>query len=368
MSTSHICAGCQRPLPKREYLKCVGCKASYDIDCASISSKFFNLMTKKDQWQCPECKSKKPKTGNVNTPVRNVAPADDIAIASPTPASEDNYVTHRKKSSRHTDYAPLSDQDPVSSPEITQNILQKDMLDELKSYMSGIIRIEISSLREVITELTHTIKSQNDRIEKLETKVQELENRKCDHPNIASLESRISDLQVEIYDRDQALLINDIEIAGCPEERNENSTHIVIALAKKIGVDLDLKDVVSAERAGPPPPMTQGGAAVRPRPLVVRLTRRTTRDALLKAARVRRNITTEGLPLPGPTRSIYVNERLTRHYRHLFQKARELSRSHKFKYTWTREGKIFVRQEEGKMSYRLRSEDDLKRVFGQLII
>jgi hypothetical protein len=198
--------------------------------------------------------------------------------------------------------------------------------------MSGLIQTQTDSLRAAITALTDTIKLQNSRIEQLNARVEVLENETMSHPDISVLESTITDLRVEIQDRDQTLLLNDMEIAGYPEETGENGTHIIIALAKKIGVNLDEKDVVSAERAGAPRSTIQGSSHSRPRPLAIRLTRRATRDALIQAVRVRRNITTESLPITGPARPIYVNERLTKHYRQLFLMARDLARSHKFKY------------------------------------
>lgn len=367
MNAPQLCAGCQKALPKREYLKCMACEAGYDLDCANVSYKFFNLMKKKDQWICPECKSNKPKTGNVNTPLRPMITSDSTeALAFLHSDKEDHNVTHRKRGSRPSGDTNISEQDLTSQDINVRSTAENDSMTELKLYMSELIQSQTDSLRAAINALTDTIRLQNSRIEKLEARVEELENSRKLHPDISSLKSTITDLQAEIHERDQTLLLNDVEIAGYPEEASENCTHIVIALAKKIGLNLDEKDVVSADRAGPLRPSGEGGTPARPRPMAVRLTRRATRDALLQAARVRRTITTEGLPLPGPSRPIYVNERLTKHHRQLFQKARELARSHKFKYVWTREGKIFVRQEDGKARYRLRSEVDLKKVFGEL--
>ncbi|KAL0893373.1 hypothetical protein ABMA27_014960 [Loxostege sticticalis] len=364
------CAGCQKPIPNREYLRCMACKATYDIDCANISYKLFCLMKKKDQWKCPECMSKRPKTGNINTPARPTVAdnMDELGLVLPSD-QEDHNITHRKKPQELTDKTTFYNQEMLNPEPSTSGALgdymhdRYDMVTELKLYMNELIRDQTDSLHTAISELRDTIKAQNNRIQQLETRVQELENQKNQHPDVSSLRNTISDLQAEIHDRDQELLLNDIEITGFPEEANENSTHIVIALAKKIGFDLDEKDVVCAERAGPPRPPAQDGSAARPRPLAVRLTRRATRDALLRAARVRRRVTTEGLPVSGPVQPFYVNERLTRHHRQIFQKARELSRVYKFKYVWTREGKIFVRKEDGKPRHRLRSEIDLERVF-----
>lgn len=239
------------------------------------------------------------------------------------------------------------------------------MVADLKSYMSHLIHSEMTSLREALTKLTNICTAQSTRIEQLESKVTALENNKetpcmCD---ISTLQSKISHLEAGISDRDQALLTNDIEIAGCAETPSENRTHIVLAIAMKIGVELDEKDLVSAERVGPVRPREEEGGPVRPRPLVVRFARRATRDAMLQAARVRRGLTTEGLQLPGSVNPLYVNERLTKHNRLLFGKARRCARELNFTYAWTRDGKIFVRRKHGEPRHRLRSEADLFKVF-----
>lgn len=113
-----------------------------------------------------------------------------------------------------------------------------------------------------------------------------------------------------------------------------------------------------------PPRAASEGAAPRPRPLSVRLARRSTRDALLSAARVRRRFTTEGMGLTGAARPFYINERLTKHNRQLFYKTRELAKQLQWKYVWTRDGKIYARQEHGKARYHLRTDYDFTRVFG----
>lgn len=175
----------------------------------------------------------------------------------------------------------------------------------------------------------------------------------------------VTQLQADMAERDQALLSNDLEIAGYPESPNENCVHVVLTVANKVGVELNVKDIVSANRAGPARTASADNMPPRTRPLIVRLTHRATRDALLQAARTRRNLNTEGLKLSGPIRSLYINERLTKNNRLIFQKARALGRDMRFKYIWTREGKIFARQEHGKPRHRIRNETDLLNIFGK---
>lgn len=322
-------------------------------------------MERKDKWRCPECVCKKPKTGNVNTPVRSDHTAmeehEPIILALHT--EDDNNVTRRTKTKSPAVNKELESVVLINNPSDNPN------LNELKQFMEELIQTSMGSIQMAITELTNTLIAQNHRIGLLESRISALESKAESPSDITALESTISRLQSDIIDRDQALLSNEMEITGCPEIVNENCIHIALTVAKKIGVELEERDIASAERVGPVrPPAQDNSATARPRPIAVRLTRRVSRDAMLRAARVRRGLDTDGLQLAGPARRLYLNERLTKHNRLLFLRARELAREMNYKFVWTREGKIFVRQESGMIKHRLRLETDLLKVFGKMHI
>lgn len=174
----------------------------------------------------------------------------------------------------------------------------------------------------------------------------------------------IAQLKADINDKDQDSLLNDLEISGVPEQKGENVLHIIATLGQKLGVSLNEQDLVSAVRMGRFPG-SESVQSPRPRLIVVRLARRAARDQLLQAARVRRGATTEGVDIPGPPRRFYINERLTRLNRQLFQKARELKDHHNWRFVWTRDGRIYARQHSGVdvPRHRIRTETDLARVF-----
>lgn len=171
---------------------------------------------------------------------------------------------------------------------------------------------------------------------------------------VAELERTVSALKQELNDRDQEALLADLEIGLLPEVTGETVLHSVTVLASRLGVTLEERDVVFAERVGAPP--SEGG---RPRRVVVRLARRHLRDELLRAARIRRSISAES------GQRVFVNERLTRPNRQLFQHVREECRRLQWRYCWTRRGRIFVRRSDGAQAFQLRSHDDLDRVFGK---
>lgn len=235
---------------------------------------------------------------------------------------------------------------------------------ELRGELAN-VRADIQCLRDAFSNVEGALMAIEGRVGSLERRVEVVERQLTERAVAAGtdvLEAAIADLQGQLNDRDQELLANDVQISNILEESNENLLHIVTSLGIKLGVSLDERDVVTAVRMGA---KRESGL---PRPIVVRLARRATRDQLLSAARVRRSPTTadlssNGVPAPPPPRSFYVNERLTRLNRQLFGKARERARQLKWKYVWTKEGRVYVRRAEGAEGHRIRSEADIDRIF-----
>lgn len=266
---------------------------------------------------------------------------------------------------------------------------------DMESVMN-LINIRFNSLKESIdslklevndklTQLTDTVSSFDQRISLIEARIDSVSDAstKLAAEN-ESLGKTIENLKMELNARDQDLLINDLEITGIPETKEESVNHLVLLVATKLGVQIGEQDIVNASRVGPVRPSgliedpgTQAGghnttagtvaatpAPPRPRPIVIRLARRTLKDQFLKAARVRRGTTTADFELPEPKRNFYVNERLTKTNRLLFNKAREEGKRHGWRFIWTVEGRILARREKGKACHRIKTEADLNSVFG----
>lgn len=73
MAGKKTCAACNQIIQDRRYLTCTLCSEAYDIECVNVpETRFYNTMTveHKRKWVCPQCKSKEPKKGITNTPVR----------------------------------------------------------------------------------------------------------------------------------------------------------------------------------------------------------------------------------------------------------------------------------------------------------
>ncbi|XP_073947382.1 uncharacterized protein [Choristoneura fumiferana] len=343
------CNGCSHTIDSRRFLKCSLCNNHFDLICANVSEKrFYNIMSieHRESWKCKVCREV-DNTKSVTTQGSDIA--HDIGT--------------RSRSKLNTQSA--------SSPNLAQNTSSAAPAIELLSEMR-LLREEVKAARADMLEFRSTISGLstavnlcNQRVDDLSERVEAIERQQPANvlPDASIFEEKIASLMQDINDRDQDLLQNDVEVAGVPEGKNESAMHLALSIFIKLGVQLEERDIVSAERAGPLRVAREGGGgAPRPRPLVVRLARRAERDRLLAAARVRRGATTEGITSAVTT--FYINERLTKANRILFYKARVEASSRNWKYVWTRDGNIYVRKEHGSPRHRLRSEIDLTKLFG----
>lgn len=303
-------------------------------------------------WMCPACKATQRKSDNSGTPVKSVGELQ-VPTANGTTAKT---------------VAPPSV--PAGDTEVAA--LRRDLADYMTEQRQ--FRDEI---RESLAALRGRMTGLEQRLDAVEKKAAEAEAMSGGEA-VVELQETVSRLQQELQDRDQDALLSDLDIGHIPESRGENVVHIVTVLATKLGVALDSRDIVFAERVGAVGRNRDGagddgvvrdgtvgdGAVGRPRRIVVRLTRRQLRDEMLQAARVRRTFTTADADLPGPPRRVYLNERLTRTNRQLFQRVRGECRKQLWRFAWTKRGRVYARQADGKQAYHIRSDVDCDRVFG----
>lgn len=238
---------------------------------------------------------------------------------------------------------------------------------------SSMLLAEIRQLREEVIE----VKNQNTEIKnEMSAFHTQLQQTLMEHSRILgdaqieidSLRSTVNHLQNQIAARDQEDIKNDIEITGLEERDNENLLRMVIVASQKIGVEVnetDIDDVMTH-----PHPRTReiskghtNTNKIFPRPIVVKLVRKRKRDELLKAAKSRRNTTSENI-VEGQQTPIYINERLTRDNRQLFRLARSRTKDYEYRYCWIRNGGIFVRKADGKQAIRISNPSDLDQRIG----
>ncbi|CAG9572883.1 unnamed protein product [Danaus chrysippus] len=314
------CNHCGKYLAIIDGAKCTKCAMLFHRMCVNI--KPGDPIPKK--LLCNNCKVGTKRTINASTS-SHPSPSSDIENA------EENFI------------------------DANENNSEKSLAHEIR-----LLRLEFSSVTRELSRLSTTISEFNKRIDSVEQRLDNLE--KNNHERNSGIVDRnttevIAQLRSELNDRDQENLLNDIEISGLEEKSGENSTNIVLLVAKKIGASLEERDIVSSERWGPRRIIADHSGQTRPRPIIVRLARRAVRDEMLRAARVRRGCDSSGI-VESEAKRFYVNERLTPMNRHIFYKTRELGRRDGWRYIWTRGGRIYARRNGNSETRRIRTLED----------
>ncbi|KAF9794077.1 hypothetical protein SFRURICE_013542 [Spodoptera frugiperda] len=335
------CGGCGQFIAASASVRCSKCAGCYHRACVGVPP----TATPSPAWLCPGCKATLPRTDNSATPVKGAA----------------------------ADYSEPNSLPTVAPPVSTAVSLE--LAAEIRAFreeLSG-LRADIRQLRQENAEFRAANEGYNGRMGAVECRLDNIEQRfeSTDAASYDRLEQTIADLKLQLNERDQDLLLNDVIVSGIPESKAENPAHIIKTVSLKLGIDLDDRDIVSVERLGRvrrnlTTSPSQNDIAERPRPraIAVRLSRRVVRDQLLRAARVRRGLTTADLDLRGQPKRVFVNEHLTRSNARLFHLAREAGQRSRYKYVWTREGRIYARKEDGVSAVRIRSDADISKIFG----
>lgn len=335
------CRACGRFSSVTDGIKCTKCAVLYHKACVNIPKE----ARASPSWQCPECKIQTPRKDNSEDPVRGEG-------------------------------ADFTSQEESLIPDDKLAVILKEV--RLHRAETKLLQDDLRSMRAAFEGFSSRLGDIEARVTDLEKKCSESDSNpsRIGDVEYMALRSCVDNLKAELNERDQEAFCNDVEITGIPEEQHENLVNLVTTVGTKLGIALEPRDVVIVERTGMrrAPLATSSGSgpneasspltALRPRPLVLRVARRQLRDAILQAARVRRNLSTEGMGLAAATTRVYINERLSRLNKFLFYKAREMARARGWKHVWSRDGRIFVRRETGKASFRVRSEQDIEKIFG----
>lgn len=361
---SSKCGGCGRYISAAEAARCHKCCASYHRRCVALPVAGSVSPT----WQCPKCKKNRVTDNRADTPVRGtVGNCSNASHRSPTckGAKETSAPSVQQSPSQST---PTTDASHIAVTETTED-LKSDIAAELIIFRNNLrsINEEMRLFKDEIADIRASLHMCTSNLDKLENRVSELEKR-------GSIEKLVDDdtitqLKQHLNDRDQELLANDVEVVNLPEITGENTLHVTMTIAAKLGIQIDERDIVSAERVGPRHLVSTDAAGPerRPRPLAVRFTRRALRDELLSSARSRRGATSADLGVAGPPRRFYINERLTKQNRQLFRRVRDVSERHGWKFVWCKHGRILVRNKPGDRAICIRSDIDIESVFGPSI-
>jgi prefoldin subunit 5 len=260
-----------------------------------------------------------------------------------------------------------------------ESVLKTD-LDKLNTSFSE-IKAEISDMRQEYQEIKKSMQSLDlkhsntmQQVEVLEKSVQfysdqyELLNKKIESletgkKNVESMESRIEALanenkllQLELNSNNQRDRLLNLEIVGVPELKDENLCNIVLLIAKHANVSISPQDVTEVHRITPR--IKQQG---RPRNIIVKVTSRLLKDNILSGFR-KNAMNNQDLGFQGNVGRVYVNEHLTQYNKFLLKQCRETAKNKGYQYTWTKNGRIFVRKNDLSPAFQVTQEKDFLKI------
>jgi mRNA-degrading endonuclease YafQ of YafQ-DinJ toxin-antitoxin module len=179
--------------------------------------------------------------------------------------------------------------------------------------------------------------------------------------NVDKLEEEIKNLRLQ--NREMKLQVNlneqrerqlNVEIMGVPELKNENLIDIVTKICKSIELDILINDIVRVNRVTPRIKL-QG----RPRVIIAKLSSTLLKDNMISLAR-KNHVNTNNIDMAGEPKAIFVNEHLTPYNKQMFKKCKEFAKNNQYKYVWTKNGKIYLRQNDTSPAVQISDEEDLK--------
>lgn len=177
-----------------------------------------------------------------------------------------------------------------------------------------------------------------------------LENGKL-NVQVKEMAERISGLEKEqeninLYSRRDCLEFN-----GVPVKPNENTSELVKQIADLMAVEILPTDISTSHRL----PSKRGVIPA----IIVKFVRRSTRDKLYQLKGNLKNRTSFDLGFANSGNKLYVNESLTPKAKELYYQVRQVRKSHRFKYAWTKYGKSYLKKDDASQAMSFTSLKDL---------
>jgi hypothetical protein len=150
---------------------------------------------------------------------------------------------------------------------------------------------------------------------------------------IKELENKVSILERKLEDSDQYSRRNCLKITNIAEQANEDTDAIILDMAKAMDVDIKPQDISRSHR------LPTRNKKKKNRDIVIRFVTYNKRKKYYDAKNKLKDI--------NRYKNVYINEHLTQQRTELFWMCRNYVRDKKLIGTWTRDGRIAIKQAVG---------------------
>jgi hypothetical protein len=238
--------------------------------------------------------------------------------------------------SQGSDTSEVADDDSVKSMllKINKKLLCLDEIRDSCSFLSG-----------KYDDFEKQQKDQAQLIKDLSSKVDRLNN------ELITRDKIISDLTDRISELEQSQLSHNMEICGIPVTQNENVYNVVKNVADACGVPMDGVQEIYREKARRKDQIPA---------IVVKFGTTGRRETWLKRKEGRK-LKVDDILDNGSTAKVYINEQLTNINRRLLWLAKQKGREMRYKYIWSKNGKVFARRDDEMSVIYIKNEGDILR-------
>lgn len=190
---------------------------------------------------------------------------------------------------------------------------------------------------------------------KIDSVLKEIKDLKAENEKITAENKKLKDevdaLKYKIDDIKQCNIGHSIEIKGIPKTTNENCFDIVESISKKVNSDIIVKSAIRLGTFG-----TNSGI------IIAELNSSEMKKDFLRKVKLSNLTASMIIQSWSSQQKIYVNERLTKHRRILFSKARTISKEKQYKYIWVNNADILIKKDDGSKIIRIQHEHDLDKL------
>lgn len=227
----------------------------------------------------------------------------------------------------------------------------------------NIIQSDISEVKSKQGDIFASLEFYGGKIDDFAKKIVEFEERIDVIPSmkkdIQSNCRELIELKSQVDHLQQQLRMNNLEVNGVPEIRQENTLEIIKQLFGTLGINAS-HTIDTCHRVP-----HRNSNNKHPKSIIVKLNSRSQKDAILGSIRSRKGITAEEIGFNECKNRIFINDHLTPKNQLLYKTTRDICKTKKA-HCWTRDCKIYVKHPRTEKNIEISSEDTLQKIFGGL--
>ncbi|XP_063823755.1 uncharacterized protein LOC135073500 [Ostrinia nubilalis] len=242
-------------------------------------------------------------------------------------------------------------------------------ISEIKTQVSSVTKTldnitqQQSQFRHERTDLSQSLNFHTKSFDDLRTKTQEMSKEitqvKSLSKEVDIYNRRIANLERDFNIQQQRERLNNIELAGVPENNKEDLAQLLLSICEILGVQASKDDIVSIHRVPKKLPNAKS-----PKNIIAKMSSQLIKDKIISAIRRKKGLTTNdlGLTPSSDPRRIYINEHLTPFFKMIHTKTRETAAGAAYQHVWIRNGKIFVRKNDASPAINIVDVMDLGKI------